>query len=278
MFVFSVIAGAYAVLVGAIYLGQRRIMYPVPSLVVQPEIDDAELETIEVPGSTPAYALYFTAPDGAPTVLHFHGNGEQLADLIGLGRAMHQAGLGFFALEYPGYGVDRLGRPSEVANYAAAEAALQHLERQHGVSPRDVILQGQSLGTGIAVELAKRGYGKRLILISPYTSMVDMGKLTVPIFPNEWLVHDRYENLKKAPRVDLPTLVVHGTRDEVIPHSMGERVAKALPNARFVSVPGGHHNDLFVIEGKTLMQTLSGFILGAESNDTGRGVSQDHGP
>ena len=274
MFLFGVLAGAYAALVGAIYLGQRRIMYPAPSMVVRPEIEDARLETIDVPGSTPVFALHFTAPGDAPTVLHLHGNGEQLADLIGLGRAMHQAGFGFFALEYPGYGVDHLGKPSEEANYAAGEAALDHLEKKHGVSRHEVVLQGQSLGTGIAVELARRGHGKLLVLISPYTSMVDMGKLTVPIFPNEWLVHDRYENLRKAPSIDLPALVVHGTNDEVIPHSMGERVARALPRARFVSVPGGHHNDLFVIEGKTLVQTLRSFILQAQPGDTG-GVSPD---
>jgi alpha-beta hydrolase superfamily lysophospholipase len=260
MFLFGVLAGSYAALVGAIYLGQRRIIYPAPSLVVEPTIDDADLETVEVPEAPPVYGLHFHAPEGAPTILHFHGNGEQLADLIGLGRALRSAGLGFFALEYPGYGVARKGKASEEANYAAGEAAVRHIEKQHGLLSRDLVLQGQSLGTGIALELARRGHGRKLVLISPYTSMVAMGKLAVPIFPGDWLIRDRYENLKKAPDLELPVLVVHGTLDEVIPHSMGDRVSHAIPKARFVSVAGGHHNDLFVLHGRTLMETIRSFI------------------
>jgi fermentation-respiration switch protein FrsA (DUF1100 family) len=170
--------------------------------------------------------------------------------------------------------VDRLGVTSEQANYAAAEATLDHLEREHAISRKELVLQGQSLGTGVAVELARRGYGGMLVLISPYTSMVDMGKLTVPLFPGEWLIHDRYESLKKAPDLELPVLVVHGTLDEVIPHSMGERVASAIPKARFVSLPGGHHNDLFVMHGRTLLHTIREFVL---ENQSGQGVNRDHG-
>ena len=133
------------------------------------------------------------------------------------------------------------------------------LFRSHGIGDDRLILQGQSLGTGIAVEMALRGYGKKLILISPYTSMVDMGKLTLPIFPNELLVHERYLNLAKAPRVTLPVLVVHGTEDEIIPVRMGRSVAEALPHARLLTIDGGHHNDLFIHRGRLLLEELTNF-------------------
>lgn len=258
MLFLGLFVGAYATLVGTVYFCQRRIIYPAPRTVVEPRIDDAQLEQVLVPGANPVVGLHFKAPPGAPTVLHFHGNGEQIADLIALGRALVARGFGFFAMEYPGYGVAE-GSPSEQANYRAAEATIGHLTRQHGIGADQLILQGQSLGTGIAVEMALRGYGNKLILISPYSSMVDMGKLTLPIFPNELLVHDRYLNLAKAPRVTQPTLVAHGTDDEVIPVRMGRSVAEALPNARLLIVEGAHHNDLFIHRGRQLLDELASF-------------------
>jgi pimeloyl-ACP methyl ester carboxylesterase len=211
-----------------------------------------------VPGGPAAVGLYFEAPKAARTILHFHGNGEQVADLIALGRAIRARGLGFYAMEYPGYGSAE-GAPSEQANYAAAEATIEHLATRHGVGKQKLVLQGQSLGTGIAIEMAKRGHGSLLVLLSPYTSMVDMGKLVLPIFPGELLILDRYLNLSKAQSVSQRALVIHGTLDEVIPASMGKRVAEALPHARLHLVEGGHHNDLFVHGGRVLLDEIERF-------------------
>ena len=249
--------GAYAALVGTVYLAQRRLIYPVPSVVIRPGAADATLEQVLVPGAPPTVGLYFAATPNAPTVLHFHGNGEQVADLIALGRAMRARGLGFFAMEYPGYGVAE-GAPSEAANYAAAEASIEHLKARHGVTNDRLVLEGQSLGTGIALEMAQRGHGTRLILLSPYTSMVDMGKRTLPIFPGD-LIRDRYLNLTKAPSIEQATLVLHGTEDEVIPVHMGERVAEALPHAQLLLIEGGHHNDLFVMSGRQVLDAIQSF-------------------
>jgi len=257
MLVLAIAVGAYAALVGAVYVAQRRIIYPVPGRVIQPNTEDASLEEISVPGAHNTVGLYFAGAPGAPTLLHFHGNGEQIADLIALGRAVQARGLGFFAMEYPGYGIAE-GAPSEPTNYAAAEASIQHLQARHGVTRDKLVLQGQSLGTGVAVEMARRGHGARLILLSPYTSMVDMGKLTLPVFPGD-LIHDRYLNLEKAPAVSQPTLVIHGTHDEVIPVSMGVRVADALPHAELRLVDAGRHNDLFVASGRQVLDTIERF-------------------
>ena len=127
-----------------------------------------------------------------------------------------------------------------------------------------LILEGQSLGTGIALEMARRGHGVRLILLSPYTSMVDMGKLTLPIFLGD-LIRDRYQNLEKAPGIEQPTLVMHGTDDEVIPVRMGQRVAEALPHAELHRIDGGHHNDLFVVSGRQILDAIQRFCT-APSN------------
>lgn len=258
MLVLGLAVGAYAALVGTVYLAQRRIIYPIPSTVIRPEAEGTSVEQVPVPSAANTVGLHLVGAPDAPTLLHFHGNGEQLGDLIALGRAIQARGLGFFAVEYPGYGVAE-GAPSEQANYAVAEASIEYLKARHGVAGHRLVLQGQSLGTGVALEMARRGHGERLILLSPYTSMVDMGKLTLPIFPGD-LIHDRYLNLEKAPYVSQPTLVIHGTHDEVIPVNMGVRVAEALPRAELRLVDGGRHNDLFVSSGRQVLDTIERFV------------------
>ena len=101
---------------------------------------------------------------------------------------------------------------------------------------------GRSLGTGVATELAVRHPSALLVLISPYTSMVDMGRrLAGPAAP--FAVPDRYDNLGKLPRVQCPVVILHGTRDEVIPVTMGRTLATAAPGITFVEVPEASHND-----------------------------------
>ena len=91
MLVLGLAVGAYAALVGTVYLAQRRLIYPIPGTVIQPEAEDASLEQVPVPGTRGTVGLYFAAAPDAPTLLHFHGNGEQIADLIALGRALREA-------------------------------------------------------------------------------------------------------------------------------------------------------------------------------------------
>lgn len=250
--------GAYALLLGAAYLGQRFVLYPAPPFPLTPSATEAKVEHIDVPGVGSTLALHFVAPADATTVVHFHGNGEQLANLVPLGRALRRAGLGFFAVEYPGYGLVG-GKPSEPANYAAADAALAFLKESVGVTDDKIVLQGQSLGSGIAVEMATRGHGSRLILISPFTNTVEIGKRLLPILPVGLLLGDRYDNAEKAPRVRAPVLIVHGTADGVVPFVMGKRLAELLPDAEFIAIPGAGHNDLFSKFGDRVLPAITKF-------------------
>ncbi len=102
---------------------------------------------------------------------------------------------------------------------------------------------GRSLGSGVAVEIASRRPPRLLILVSPYTSLVDMGRSLVgPLAPV--LVPDRFDNLSKIAALTCPIVIVHGTRDEVVPFEMGRRLAAAGRNVRFIPLEGRTHNDL----------------------------------
>jgi pimeloyl-ACP methyl ester carboxylesterase len=208
------------------------------------------------------HAFHVPAGEGAVTIAHFHGNGESLADQAALGDWFHARGLGFYAVEYPGYGLSSDASPSERAIYEDAEAALVHLRDVLHVANDRIVLEGQSLGTGVVVEMARRGFGARLVLISPYTSMVDMANRLLPFLPTGLLVTDRYDTERKAPSIRLPTLIVHGTIDEVVPVEMGRRLATVFPSVALREVPAAHHNDIWLVD-RGLVAAVADFAMGA---------------
>ncbi len=185
---------------------------------------------------------FFPPPSAESDVfLYFHGNAEAAAQNLPLAESLHAHGLGVFLAEYRGYG-GLQGSPSEDGLYADGEAALSELGRS-GVGAEHVVLVGRSLGSGVAVELATRRRVAALVLVSAYTSIVDMGRLVAgPLAP--LVVRDRFDSLSKIGRVSAPIVLVHGSRDDVVPVEMGRRLADARPDARWVEVPGATHNDV----------------------------------
>ncbi len=175
-----------------------------------------------------------------PVVLYFHGNAEAAAQNLPLAGSLHARGLGVFLAEYRGYG-GLAGSPSEQGLYADGEAALAELGRL-GVPPSRVVLAGRSLGSGVAVELATRHRVAAVVLVSAYTSIVDMGRtIAGPLAP--LVIRDRFDSISKIARVSSPVALLHGIRDDVVPVEMGRRLAAARPGARWVEIPGATHND-----------------------------------
>ncbi|HUB07935.1 MAG TPA: alpha/beta fold hydrolase [Myxococcales bacterium] len=243
VFAFASLPLAYLLLAGLLFVVQRKLLFPAPPPrpVVVP--DGARL--LEIPGTAPVYALWSPPRADAPVLVAFHGNGEQLADESYELLAYRPFGLGFLAVELPGYGPAHAQKPSETACDAAAQTALEYLVGELGVRRDRIVLLGRSLGTGIAVEMASRGWGRRLVLISPFTSIPDLGRRLTPFLPVGLLARDRFDNLAKAPGVALPVLVIHGEDDDVVPFALGRRLTRAFLHAELVPLPETHHNDVF---------------------------------
>jgi uncharacterized protein len=235
---------AYLAVALVFFLLQRAIIYPAPQPVRTPSFSGSRLIDQKVAGTRVA-ALYVPAPDAAPVIVHFHGNAEQLADLETLALIFARQGLGFFAVEYPGYGLLSDEKVSEQAIYTTCAAALEVLERDLGVPPARIVLEGQSLGSGPATEMARRGHGVRLVLISPYTSIPAVGARAYPFLPVRWLARDHFDNLGKARSIGMPVLVLHGSADMVIPYELSKELAAAFPKAELVTFPGAGHDFLY---------------------------------
>lgn len=174
-------------------------------------------------------------------VLYFHGNAESAMQNLPLAEELARGGFETFLAEYRGY-AGLGGRPSEAGLTRDGEAALTAFLGARTDGP-PLIFVGRSLGSGVAVEIASRRPPHLLILVSPYTSLVDMGRSLVgPLAPV--LVPDRFDNLSKIAALSCPVVIVHGTRDEVVPFEMGRRLAAAGRNVRFIPLEGRTHNDL----------------------------------
>jgi pimeloyl-ACP methyl ester carboxylesterase len=252
------ITAIYGGVAGIVWAVQRSIIFPAPRAHIEPSLPGAALVRIPGSGGRVVHALHVPAPPGSATIVHFHGNGESLADQSHLGASFKARGIGFFAVEYPGYGLSSDTGPSEAAIYEDAEAALVNLRDVLGVAQKDTVLEGQSLGTGVAIEMAARGYGAKVVLISPYTSIPDIARLMLRFLAVNFLVRDRFDSASKVGSLSLPALVAHGTDDEVIPFAMGERIAKLYPGARLEILKGAHHNDVWQFP--SLMNAIVAFV------------------
>jgi fermentation-respiration switch protein FrsA (DUF1100 family) len=242
--VFSV-AALYALVAVAAFLFQRRLTYFPDSQRMSPasfNLPGVEERIIATADGEHLISWFAPAATGRPTVLYFHGNGGNLAKLSERVRRYVARGWGVLFLSYRGYS-GSTGVPSESANVADAKLAYDAL-RAAGVDPEDIIVYGQSLGSGIAVQVAAEKDVGGLVLDAPYTSIVDVAAVSYPYLPVRRFVLDRYETMKFLPQVTAPLLVLHGEDDRVVPVEMGKAVyAAANAPKEIATFPRAGHSD-----------------------------------
>lgn len=193
------------------------------------------------------------------TMILFYGNGMCLAHTIDLLDAFRAIGLNVVGVEYPGYGLSS-GEPGEAAFYAAADAAYDETLRR-GVRPARIISAGISLGTAVAVDLASRKRVGGVALFSPFTNMDALAKRVVPWLPTRKLLEHHFRSDAKIGSLACPILIVHGTRDTLIPIAMAGELAAKATNAEveFIELAAGH-NDLFLKAEKQITAGLRRLI------------------
>ncbi len=244
----------YAVLVyfcaiAGLFFAQRDIMY-VPSYD-RPQVKNMGiigLEEINVQAADglKLYGWYKPALyKNKPVVVWFHGNAGNVADSTINAMPFIKAGYGLLLPEYRGYSQNP-GSPSENGLYNDARAFWSWLVKQ-GINPKNVILVGESLGGGVAMQLAYENPTiHTLVLIAPFTNARDIAKMRYPFMPVDMLLKDRYENIEKIKSVRSPILIVHGDQDVVVPLENGQALYDAAPKPKsFIVIQDAGHNNVY---------------------------------
>jgi uncharacterized protein len=239
-------AVGYAALAGGLYLFQRQLLY-LPDRT-RPELAGlAELGVREVTLSTEdglsLLSWYLPPRPGQPVVAYFHGNGGHIGYRVERLLRFARQGFGVLMSEYRGYGGNP-GTPSETGFYADGQAALAFLKRE-GVAPSRLVLYGESLGSGVAVQLATQHEIAALILEAPPTSVAEVAQCHFPYVPASRMVVDRFDSLSRIAEVKAPILVLHGESDRVVPIRYGRTLFDAAPEPKEGwFVPDAGHEDL----------------------------------
>ena len=156
------------------------------------------------------------------TIVYFHGNAGKLENRIHKLNHFKDMDINFLIISWRGFSKNS-GKPTEQGLYKDGKSAIDWLKNM-GLDDKDIILYGESLGTGIAIEIAQNKNFAGLILETPFTSMIDAAKNVYPYIPVGLLLKDRYENDKKIKNINIPLLVMHGEKDQIIPFKMGKKI------------------------------------------------------
>ena len=174
-------------------------------------------------------------------ILICHGNGGNISHRLKLYDALLATGVSVFAFDYRGFGRSE-GKPGEAGTYLDAQAAHAWL-RQKGFAASNIIAYGESLGGGIASELAVRETCGALVLQSSFTSVTDLGAELYPFLPVRTLGTIRYDTHSKLPRIHVPVLVMHSREDTLIPFHHAEKNYAAANDPKLFCEISGDHND-----------------------------------
>ena len=156
------------------------------------------------------------------TLIYFHGNAGSLENRIHKLNHFKEMNINFLIIAWRGFSGNK-GTPSEQGLYEDGKSAINWLIKK-GVEEKNLVVYGESLGTGVATQLAQNSNFAGIILETPFTSMVHAAKIFYPYVPVNLILKDKFENYKKIKNINSPILVMHGEADQIVPFSMGKKI------------------------------------------------------
>lgn len=226
---------AYVLSCLGLYLGQRALLYHPPA---EHRTDPAHLETLLVPGAALNVSVHQQAGDDA--LIYFGGNAEDVSQSL----ADYAAAFpdhAIYMLHYRGYG-GSTGTASEESLHADALALYERVRQRHS----RITVIGRSLGSGVAIHLAARQPVERLLLVTPYDSILNVAQARFPAMPVRLLLKDKFESWRDAPQITVPTLLLVAGNDDIIPSTHAAALLAAFrPGvARLETLPDTDHNSI----------------------------------
>jgi len=242
-------AVVYAAILVLVFVFQARLVYFPQAervMVATPLALGATYEDVELQAAdgTRLHGWWIPVRSARGAVLLFHGNAGNISHRLDYVAMFARLGYATLMIDYRGYG-QSAGTPDEPGTYQDAEAAWRHLVEARGVTPRDIVIVGESLGGGVATWLAAQHAPRALILASTFTSVPELGAQVYPWLPVRLLSRIRYGNLERIGSIDAPILIAHSRDDDVIPYAHGAALfAAAGPRATLLVLNGGHNEGM----------------------------------
>ena len=234
----------YAGVLAMMYFTQRSLMYfpeilhTTPAAAGLPQAEEVKLTTAD---GEHIFAWHVPPRDGKPVILYLHGNGGALRYRVERFTRLITDGIGIVAVEYRGYGGSS-GSPSERGLIADAEAGYAFATAHY--STQQIVVWGESLGTGVAVALAAEKPVGRVILEAPFTSAAAVGAKHYWYMPVRLLMTDQFRSDARIGKVTAPLLILHGVKDDTVPYAMGERLFDLANKPKHIVrfLDGGHED------------------------------------
>ena len=252
----------YILLVIFVFFFQRNLLY-------HPSIDNylkesvgtepSEIEKIKVTTNDKLDLtgwFYNKNIEKFKTIVFFHGNAGSLKNRTYKLNHFKDLNVNFLIIAWRGFSGNK-GKPNEMGLYEDAESAIKWLNA-NGIKEKNIILYGESLGTGVAIEVAQNKNYAGIILESPFTSMVNMGKKYYPFFPVSFLLKDKFESYRKIQKISVPIIVMHGKQDKIVPFAMGKKMYEMANEPKFFYVQ--EYGDHMIDYDTELIMTLEKFI------------------
>ncbi|HUG03391.1 MAG TPA: alpha/beta hydrolase [Steroidobacteraceae bacterium] len=227
--------GAYVVICLLLFAGQRsHIYYPVR------ESNPEGAQYIRMQGAGADLKVWVVRRPGPRAIIYFGGNAEDVAYNLG-GFAAAFPGHSLYLVNYRGYGGSS-GEPTESGLTSDAVAVFDEVTEQHSV----ISVIGRSLGSGVAAHLASVRDVHRLVLVTPFDSLVNVAGAHFRYFPVSLLMRDRYDAGRLVPSIRAPVLIIIAANDEIIPRARSDALAAAFgpARARVTVLEDVGHNDI----------------------------------
>ena len=246
-------------------IGENKIVYhpsKYPAGYWQPESYGLQVEDIyfNAPDGVKLHAWFIPARNPSATLLWYHGNAGNLTHRLDNILELRPLRLNIFIFDYRGYGRSE-GKPDQNGIFQDSQAAYDYLTLNKNIAPENLFLFGRSLGGVCAIEIASKNKAAGLIVESAFTSAREMADKMFPFFPLKFLLRNKYNAIGTIASVNMSKLFLHGTEDELVPYSMGQKLFKAAREPKeFYAIKGAGHNDTYSVGGKEYIDTLELFI------------------
>jgi fermentation-respiration switch protein FrsA (DUF1100 family) len=205
------------------------------------------------------HGLWWPEPAGAPVILFFHGNAQEVYSWSPVRDDLEALGCRMLLVDYHGYGKSG-GEPHEAGLYLDGRAALDWLAQQ-GVGDGEIVVFGKSLGGAVACEIAPGRRFRALVLESTFTSLESVARKLFPVLPGGLELEERYASIEKIGKASCPVLIIHGDRDELIPTREGLRLFEVSPSPKeLYLVAGAGHNDVSYVAGGEYARRIADFL------------------